>query len=43
MTGKELSRFGRLGAVDIEKREDGSIIEKEEVDQFRNTYNFAKS
>ena len=43
MTGKELSRFGRLGAVDIEKREDGSIVEKEEADQFRNTYNFAKS
>ena len=45
MTGKELAKFGRLGVVDIEKREDGSIVEKSEGDQFRNTYNhkFANS
>ena len=39
MTGKELAKFGRLGVVDIEKREDGSIVEKSEGDRFRNTYN----
>ena len=39
MTGKELAQFGRLGVVDIEKREDGSTVEKSEDDRFRNTYN----
>ena len=43
MTGKELTKFGNLAVVDIEKRQDGTTAEIFEGDRFSKTFNPSKS